>query len=46
MSNFDFLRAALPTLHADAAFKARTVNGINQKLNLIRKAGNAAVHDD
>src|SRR5262245_27804472 len=29
----------------DAAFKAKTGNGINQKLNLIRKLGNSAVHD-
>lgn len=29
----------------DAAFKARTGNGINAKLNLIRKLGNTAVHD-
>lgn len=29
----------------DAAFKAATGNGINQKLNLIRKLGNTAVHD-
>src|SRR5690349_8403490 len=29
----------------DAAFKAVTGNGINAKLNLIRKLGNTAVHD-
>lgn len=29
----------------DAAFKAATGNGINQKLNLIRKLGNTAVHE-
>ncbi|MFI7059857.1 DEAD/DEAH box helicase family protein [Kribbella sp. NPDC050124] len=29
----------------DAAFKAITGNGINQKLNLIRTLGNTAVHD-
>ncbi len=29
----------------DAAFKARTGTGIAQKLNLIRKLGNTAVHD-
>lgn len=29
----------------DAAFKAITGNGINQKLNLIRTLGNIAVHD-
>ncbi len=29
----------------DAAFKRATGNGINAKLNLIRKLGNAAVHD-
>ena len=29
----------------DAGFKAVTGNGINQKLNLIRKLGNTAVHD-
>lgn len=28
-----------------AEFKARTGNGINQKLNLIRKLGNTAVHE-
>lgn len=29
----------------DSAFKARVGVGIGQKLNLLRKAGNAAVHD-
>ena len=29
----------------DSAFKARTGNGINQKLNLIRRVSNTAVHD-
>jgi type I restriction enzyme R subunit len=29
----------------DAAFKARTGNGINRKLELIRNLGNTAVHD-
>ncbi len=29
----------------DAGFKAATGNAINHKLNLIRRAGNAAVHD-
>lgn len=95
MSNFDFVRVTLPSVHADcaraesyissdprsacfysrraveelvghlydvlglalpyrndlaarindAAFKARTGNGINQKLNLIRRVGNTAVHE-
>ncbi|MBF6620535.1 MAG: DEAD/DEAH box helicase family protein [Patulibacter sp.] len=95
MSNFDFLREALPQVHGDcaraesylssdprsacfysrraievlathlyevlalpspyrtdlsarindAAFKTVTGNGINQKLNLIRRVANAAVHD-
>jgi type I restriction enzyme, R subunit len=30
----------------DGAFKAKTGVGIGQKLNLIRKVGNAAVHDE
>jgi type I restriction enzyme, R subunit len=29
----------------DSAFKVKTGNGINQKLNLIRKLGNTAVHE-
>jgi type I restriction enzyme, R subunit len=95
MGNFDFVKATLPTVHADcataesylandprsaciygrravemlvahlydvlalkspykndlaarindAAFKAKTGLGISQKLNLIRKLGNTAVHD-
>lgn len=95
MSNFEFLRATLPAVHADcaraesylatdprsacfysrraveelvghlydvlglplpykddlaarvndAAFKAKTGVGIGQKLNLVRKLGNTAVHD-
>ena len=48
---YDVLALALPyrnDLSArinDAAFKAETGVGISQKLNLIRKLGNTAVHD-
>lgn len=47
---YDLLALPLPyqndlaALINDPAFKAVTGNAINQKLNLIRRAGNAAVH--
>jgi len=49
---YDVLALPLPyeqdlaALINDAAFKAQARNGINQKLNLIRRAANAAVHDN
>lgn len=39
-------RNDLAAMINEPEFKSRTGNGINQKLNLIRKLGNTAVHDN